>query len=287
MFRFGDEKGQLKCSFCGKSQEQVRKLIAGPGVYICDECIELCNEIIEEELYKNVDENLRLRNIPKPKEINHILNQYVIGQERAKKSLAVAVYNHYKRVNAGGERRRGRAAEVEHPARRADRLGQDLSRADAGEDSRRSAGDGRRHLADRGRLRRRRRREHSAQAHPGRRLRRQARREGHRLHRRDRQDRAQEREPVDHARRLGRGRAAGAAQDSRRHDGQRAAAGRPQASAPRVHPDRHDQRAVHLRRRVRRSGADHRVARRVELAGLPRQPRVQEGSASVGSCSSS
>src|SRR6201993_854716 len=101
MFRFGDEKCQLKCSFCGKSQEQVRKLIAGPGVYICDECIELCNEIIEEELYKNVDENLRLRNIPKPKEINHILNQYVIGQERAKKSLAVAVYNHYKRVNAG------------------------------------------------------------------------------------------------------------------------------------------------------------------------------------------
>jgi ATP-dependent Clp protease ATP-binding subunit ClpX len=84
-----------------KSQEQVRKLIAGPGVYICDECIELCNEIIEEELYKNVDENLRLRNIPKPKEINHILNQYVIGQERAKKSLAVAVYNHYKRINAG------------------------------------------------------------------------------------------------------------------------------------------------------------------------------------------
>jgi ATP-dependent Clp protease ATP-binding subunit ClpX len=100
VFRFGDEKGQLKCSFCGKSQEQVRKLIAGPGVYICDECIELCNEIIEEELYKNVDENLRLRNIPKPKEINHILNQYVIGQERAKKSLAVAVYNHYKRINS-------------------------------------------------------------------------------------------------------------------------------------------------------------------------------------------
>jgi ATP-dependent Clp protease ATP-binding subunit ClpX len=113
MFRFGDEKGQLKCSFCGKSQEQVRKLIAGPGVYICDECIELCNEIIEEELYKNVDENLRLRNIPKPKEINHILNQYVIGQERAKKSLAVAVYNHYKRVNAGGASATGTSEEVE------------------------------------------------------------------------------------------------------------------------------------------------------------------------------
>ena len=101
MAKFGEGGDLVKCSFCGKSQEQVRKLIAGPGVYICDECIELCNEIIEEELYKNVDENVRLRNIPKPKEINHILNQYVIGQERAKKALAVAVYNHYKRVNAG------------------------------------------------------------------------------------------------------------------------------------------------------------------------------------------
>ncbi len=101
MFRFGDEKGQLKCSFCGKSQEQVRKLIAGSGVYICDECIELCNEIIEEELHQTVDENVGLRKIPKPKELHQILNQYVIGQERAKKALAVAVYNHYKRVNAG------------------------------------------------------------------------------------------------------------------------------------------------------------------------------------------
>ncbi len=101
MFRFGDEKGQLKCSFCGKAQEQVRKLIAGPGVYICDECIELCNEIIVEELHQSVDENVRLRNIPKPKEIHHILNQYVIGQDRAKKALAVAVYNHYKRLSAG------------------------------------------------------------------------------------------------------------------------------------------------------------------------------------------
>src|SRR6476646_11411207 len=101
MARIGESTDLLKCSFCGKSQKQVRKLIAGPGVYICDECIELCNEIIEEELYKNVDENLRLRNIPKPKEIHHILNQYVIGQDRAKKSLAVAVYKHYKRINMG------------------------------------------------------------------------------------------------------------------------------------------------------------------------------------------
>ena len=98
MFKFGDEKGQLKCSFCGKAQEQVKKLIAGPGVYICDECIELCNEIIDEELNEEV--NLDLTNNPKPKEIKEILDQYVIGQDDAKKTLAVAVYNHYKRINS-------------------------------------------------------------------------------------------------------------------------------------------------------------------------------------------
>jgi len=98
VFKFGDEKGQLKCSFCGKAQDQVKKLIAGPGVYICDECIELCNEIIEEELGEEAD--VELGNIPKPKEIKEILDQYVIGQEDAKKTLAVAVYNHYKRIGA-------------------------------------------------------------------------------------------------------------------------------------------------------------------------------------------
>ncbi len=99
MFKYGDEKGQLKCSFCGKMQEQVKKLVAGPGVYICDECIELCNEIIEEELADEFD--FSYKKVPKPQEINEILDQYVIGQEQAKKSLAVAVYNHYKRVNSG------------------------------------------------------------------------------------------------------------------------------------------------------------------------------------------
>lgn len=97
MFKFNDEKGQLKCSFCGKTQEQVRKLVAGPGVYICDECIELCNEIIEEELSEEMD--LDLIELPRPTEIKEILDQYVIGQDEAKKSLAVAVYNHYKRIN--------------------------------------------------------------------------------------------------------------------------------------------------------------------------------------------
>ncbi len=98
MFKFGDEEGDLKCSFCGKSQEQVRKLVAGPGVYICDECIELCNEIIEEELSEEAA--VDIQSVPKPREIKSILDEYVISQERAKKSLSVAVYNHYKRVNS-------------------------------------------------------------------------------------------------------------------------------------------------------------------------------------------
>ena len=93
-----DEKKQLKCSFCGKTQEQVKRLVAGPGVYICDECIELCSEIIEEEFEENKGD-AELNDIPKPKDIKAILDQYVIGQEAAKKSLAVAVYNHYKRIN--------------------------------------------------------------------------------------------------------------------------------------------------------------------------------------------
>jgi len=101
MYKFGDEKGQIKCSFCGKIQDQVKKLVAGPGVYICDECIELCNEIIEEELSEEPD--LGIGELPKPKEIKTFLDQYVVGQESAKKTLAVAVYNHYKRVKLGAK----------------------------------------------------------------------------------------------------------------------------------------------------------------------------------------
>jgi ATP-dependent Clp protease ATP-binding subunit ClpX len=99
--KFNDEKGQLKCSFCGKAQEQVRKLVAGPGVYICDECIDLCTEIVEEEL--GHEEEFELKEIPKPQQIREILNGYVIGQDHAKKSLAVAVYNHYKRINGSAK----------------------------------------------------------------------------------------------------------------------------------------------------------------------------------------
>ncbi|MEJ6577880.1 MAG: ATP-dependent Clp protease ATP-binding subunit ClpX [Actinomycetota bacterium] len=101
--RIGESGDLLKCSFCGKTQKQVKKLIAGPGVYICDECIELCNEIIIEELEET--SSLGLAELPKPQEIYEFLDQYVVGQDRAKKSLSVAVYNHYKRVQSGESKR--------------------------------------------------------------------------------------------------------------------------------------------------------------------------------------
>lgn len=101
MFKFNDENDNLSCSFCGKSQDQVRKLVAGQGVYICDECVELCAEIVEEEV--GLEEGFELKDVPKPREIQSILDEYIIGQDRAKKSLAVAVYNHYKRVNSGSK----------------------------------------------------------------------------------------------------------------------------------------------------------------------------------------
>ncbi|MFT5223719.1 MAG: ATP-dependent Clp protease ATP-binding subunit ClpX, partial [Glaciecola sp.] len=99
MAKFSEGGELLKCSFCGKSQKQVKKLIAGPGVYICDECIDLCNEIIEEELSEPAE--LGLDDLPRPADIRHFLDDYVVGQDAAKKALSVAVYNHYKRIQAG------------------------------------------------------------------------------------------------------------------------------------------------------------------------------------------
>ena len=97
----GKTKVPYRCSFCGKSQEQVRKLIAGQGVYICDECINLCQEIIEEEMLEQPKTKPAAAKLPNPRQIKYALDQYVISQEKAKKVLSVAVYNHYKRVNAG------------------------------------------------------------------------------------------------------------------------------------------------------------------------------------------
>ncbi len=111
MAKFGDSGELLKCSFCGKSQKQVKKLIAGPGVYICDECIDLCNEIIEEELSETSE--LRFDELPKPREIYEFLNDFVVGQEAAKKILSVAVYNHYKRIQFGAAHGPGHGDDVE------------------------------------------------------------------------------------------------------------------------------------------------------------------------------
>ena len=118
MARIGESGDLLKCSFCGKSQKQVKKLIAGPGVYICDECIDLCNEIIEEEFSENSEVGL-LEELPKPHQIRQFLDGYVIGQNNAKKALAVAVYNHYKRVQA----------QAANPTRRNDEDGVELGKS--------------------------------------------------------------------------------------------------------------------------------------------------------------
>ena len=179
MARIGDGGDLLKCSFCGKSQKQVKKLIAGPGVYICDECIDLCNEIIEEELAEATE--VGLDELPKPREIFEFLEQLRHrpghGQEGARgrglQPLQAGPGRRRRSAPAKQRRRRRRARQVQHPADRPDRLRQDLPRPDPGPDAQRAVRHRRRHRADRGRLRRRGRREHPAQADPGRRLRRQ------------------------------------------------------------------------------------------------------------------
>ena len=255
----GDAKNTLYCSFCGKSQHEVRKLIAGPTVFICDECVELCMDIIREETKSNLVKSSD--GVPTPHEICKVLDDYVIGQQVAKRVLSVAVHNHYKRLNHAPEEHRRRAAEVEHHADRPDRLRQDAAGADAGPHPRRAVHHGRRDDADRGRLRRRGRREHHPEAAAVGRVQRRAGAARHRLHRRGRQDQPQVGQPVDHPRRLRRGRAAGAPEDHGGHRRLRAAAGRAQASAAGVPAGRHHQHPLHLRRRLRRPRQDHRPAR--------------------------
>ena len=182
----GDSKNTLYCSFCGKSQHEVRKLIAGPTVFICDECVELCMDIIREE---NKTSMVKSRDgVPTPQEILKVLDDYVIGQPYAKRVLSVAVHNHYKRLAHAAQEQRRRAGEVEHPADRPDRLRQDAAGADAGAHPRRAVHHGRRHDADRSRLCRRGRREHHPQAAAVGRLQCRAGAARHRLHRRGRQD---------------------------------------------------------------------------------------------------
>ena len=200
MAKFGEGGELLKCSFCGKSQKQVKKLIAGPGVYICDECIDLCNEIIEEELAESSDVDFGdLPRPPRSTSSSNTTSSARTRQEDPRRRGLQPLQAGRVRCHA---RQRGRALEVEHPARRPHRLRQDAARPDPRPHAQRAVRHRRRHGTDRGRLRRRGRREHPPQAAPGRRLRRQEGRDRHHLHRRDRQGRPQEREPVDHPRRV-------------------------------------------------------------------------------------
>ena len=252
MAKKGTSGETLRCSFCNKDQNDVRKLIAGPTVFICDDvrgCLQRHHrgrQPLREQGRPAVEPAGAVghQEIPRP------VRDRPGGHEEEARRRRLQPLQAGRDPEAGEEPARAGAHQVEHPADRADRYRQDAAGADPGPPARGPVHDRRRDHADRGRLRRRGRREHHSQAAAGGRRRHREVPAGNHLHRRDRQDLPQGRESVDYPRRVGRGRAAGAAEDPGGHGGQRAAAGRAQASAPGVLPDRHHQRPVHLRRGV-------------------------------------
>ena len=286
MARPTDSNEQLLCSFCGKSQRQVKKLIAGPGRLH----LRRVHRSLQRDHRRGAHRSAVVRHREPPQAARDLRRARRVRRRPGgvqAHALGSGLQPLQARADDAGRRLGHRAAEVEHPAARADRLRQDAAGPDAGAHPQRPVRDRRRHGADRGRLRRRGRREHPPQADPGRRLRRQEGRDGDHLHRRGRQDRAQGRQPVDHARRVGRGRPAGAAEDPRGDDRERAAAGRAQAPPPGVPHDRHDEHPVHLRRRVRQPRQGHRAAHRLQGRRLRRLDRVARRQATRARSSSS
>ena len=263
----------LRCSFCHKSQDAVAKLISSPSdyprAYICDECVAVCNSILEDDRTATPPATTP-NQLPKPQEVKTFLDEYVIGQEQTKKKLAVAVYNHYKRIymnrqrtGDGIELTKSNIMLIGPTGTGKTLMAQTLARmldvpfaivdattlpkqATSAKTSRTSSSSCCKRRTGRG---------------PG--------ADGHHLHRRSRQDRPKRREPLDHARCFRRGCAAGAAQDPGRNHRQRSSSGWAQASAPGIHPGRHDQYSLHLRRSFRRVGEDHWPPRGQKVPRFP------------------
>ena len=198
--RSSDSGKILYCSFCGKSQHEVRKLIAGPSVFICDECVELCNDIIREELEEKAASGRT--QLPKPREILRVPGSVRGRPDARQEGAGGGGLQPLQAHRVAPEERRYRAGQIQHPADRPDRLGQDAAGRNAGASAQCAVHDRRCHHADRSRLRGRGCREHHPEAAAEVRLRRRKGAVGHRLHRRDRQDFTQERKPVDHPRRV-------------------------------------------------------------------------------------